>query len=69
MSFCVRVSLRMRRSLYLALQQRHRRIEHDRGVDRALLHRRDRGGAKADADDADGVRIDAVLLQHDTSGR
>ena len=55
--------------LVLALQQRDRRIEHDRGIDRALLHRGDRGGAEADADHADRVRIDAVLLQHDTSGR
>ena len=49
--------------LVLALQQRHRGIEHDGGIDRALLHGGDRGGRKSDADDADGIRIDAVLAQ------
>ena len=48
----------------MPLQQGHRRIEHDGGIDLALLHRRNRGGAEADADHGDRVRIDAVLAQH-----
>ena len=49
--------------LVLALQHRDRRVEHDRGIDLALLHRRDRRGVKPDADDADRIRVDAVLAQ------
>ncbi len=47
----------------VALQHGDGRIEHDGGVDLALLHRRDRGGAQTDADDGGAGRIEAVLLQ------
>ena len=46
-----------------ALQHGDRRIEHHGGIDLALLHRRDRGGAEADADHGGAGRIEAVLLQ------
>ena len=46
-----------------ALQHRDRRIEHHGGVDLALLHRRHRGGAEADADHRGAGRIEAVFLQ------
>ena len=45
-----------------ALQHGHRGVEHHGGVDLALLHRRDRGGAKTDADHGNTGRIHAVLL-------
>ena len=47
----------------VALQHRDRGIEHHRGVDLALLHRRHGRGAKTDADHRGAGRIEAVLLQ------
>ena len=47
----------------IALQDRDRRIEHHGGVDLALLHRRNRGRAKANADDGGAGGIEAVFLQ------
>ena len=46
-----------------ALQHGDRRIQHHGGVDLALLHRRHRGGAEADADHRGAAGIEAVLLQ------
>ena len=46
-----------------ALQHRDRGIQHHGGVDLALLHRRNRGGAEADADHGDAGGVDTVLLQ------
>ena len=46
-----------------ALQHRDGRIEHHGRIDLALLHRRDRRAAEADADHRDVRRIDAVFLQ------
>src|SRR5262249_40031913 len=45
-------------------QDGDRRIEHNGGVDGALLYCSDGGGAEADADHSDRVRIHAVLAQH-----
>ena len=46
-----------------ALQHGDGGIEHHGGIDLALLHRRHRGGAEADADHRRAGRIEAVLLQ------
>ena len=46
-----------------ALQHGDRRIQHHGGVDLALLHRRHRGRAEADADHGGAGRIEAVFLQ------